>query len=210
MIQWFCGIIKISSLTSYCCYHIFNRASSFYSGVSNHPALPGTVGFLGWGIFCAKMEAVLDKSEWGSPYTWIFFFDSSLFSHSCNHFFPSENISYRFLKGLFSWFLTTVLGIASTSFELFWFIYFSLSLVLEIFHKYLATGWSHLYWLDALAELWGLPGGLGKDLAYHCKIARCQHGALISQVSQFSQMEILHVLLGGHHSRGAGLEQRMW
>lgn len=34
-------------------------------------------------------------------------------------FFPSENISYRFLKGLFSWFLTTVLGIASTSFELF-------------------------------------------------------------------------------------------
>lgn len=137
VIQWVCGIMKFSSLTSYCCYHIFNRAFSFYSVVSNHPAFPGTVGFLGWGTFCAKLEAVLDKSEWWSPYIWIFFFDSSLFSHSYNNFFfPSENINYRFLKGLFvCLFLPTVLGIVSTSFELFWFTYFSLSLVLENFHK---------------------------------------------------------------------------
>ena len=46
--------------------------------------------------------------------------------------------------------------------------------------------------------------------AHHCKIAKCQPGALLSQVSQFSQTEILHVLLGGQYSGGAGFEQRMW
>lgn len=112
VIQWVCGIMKFPVSLHIAAIIFLIELFSFYSVVSNHPALPGTVGFLGWGTFCAKLEAVLDKSEWWSPYIWIFFFDSSLFYHSYNNFFfPSENINYRFLKGLFvCLFLPTVLG----------------------------------------------------------------------------------------------------
>lgn len=53
-------------------------------------------------------------------------------------FFLSANINYKFSFKRFLFFL--VLCAVSASFELLWFTYFSLSFVLETFHKCLVTG----------------------------------------------------------------------
>ena len=154
MIQWACGILEFSSLTAYCCRHIFNfiELSPFLAGS------PTVLVYLGLWVSWDGGHSVLKRRQSGtnqgsghstSGYSFLvaafsFFLVAIIF------FFPSANINYRVFFQRFLFFI--VLCAVSASFELLWFTYFSLSFALETFHTCLATGWSRLWVLTGCSR----------------------------------------------------------